>query len=80
MTGPTTTRGRLLLTLGLTGAVALFLATVPLHRDWFDLSVYYGTVDHWLHDGGRMYDYTVPGADGTAYGFTYPPFAALCML
>ncbi|MER7787378.1 glycosyltransferase 87 family protein [Streptomyces sp. NPDC097640] len=80
MTGPTTTRGRLLLTFGLTGAVALFLTTVPLHRDWFDLSVYYGTVGHWLHDGGRIYDYTTPGADGTAYGFTYPPFAALCML
>ncbi|WP_254707099.1 glycosyltransferase 87 family protein [Streptomyces lunaelactis] len=75
-TWPTSTRGRLLLVLGLAAAVGLFLATVPLHRDWFDLGVYYGTVDHWT-DSGRIYDYLVPG---THYGFTYPPFAALCML
>jgi alpha-1,2-mannosyltransferase len=73
---PRSTRGRLLLVAGLAAAVALFLATVPLHRDWFDLGVYYGTVDHWIH-GGRIYDYLVPG---THYGFTYPPFAAVCML
>ncbi|MET8183244.1 glycosyltransferase 87 family protein [Streptomyces sp. NPDC005336] len=79
MTGPTTTRGRLLLALGLTGASMLFLVTVPLHRHWFDLNVYYEAVGHWLRDG-RIYDFTIPGADGTDYGFTYPPFAALCML
>ncbi|MCX4824735.1 glycosyltransferase 87 family protein [Streptomyces sp. NBC_01142] len=76
MTWPTGTRGRLLLVVGLAAAVGLFLATVPLHRDWFDLGVYYGTVDHWVH-GGRIYDYLVPG---THYGFTYPPFAAVTML
>ncbi|WNF00620.1 glycosyltransferase 87 family protein [Streptomyces luomodiensis] len=79
MTGPTTPRGRLVLALTLTGAVALFLAFVPLHRHWFDLNVYYGAVEHWLRDG-RIYDFTIPGADGADYGFTYPPFAALCML
>ncbi|MET7622658.1 glycosyltransferase 87 family protein [Streptomyces sp. NPDC005408] len=73
---PTTTRGRLSLVVGLAAAVGLFLATVPLHRDWFDLGVYYGTVESWT-DGGRIYDYLVPG---THYGFTYPPFAAVCML
>ncbi|MFF5278188.1 glycosyltransferase 87 family protein [Streptomyces sp. NPDC000133] len=58
------------------GAV-LFTATVPYHRDWFDLYIYYGTVDDWIRHGGRIYDYLRPG---TGYGFTYPPFAAVCML
>lgn len=72
-----TDRRRLLLVLGLAAAVGAFTATVPLLRDWFDLRVYYGTVDAWVHHGGRIYDYHVPG---TTYGFTYPPFAALGML
>ncbi|MFE7648093.1 glycosyltransferase 87 family protein [Streptomyces phaeoluteigriseus] len=75
--GPGTDRGRLLLILALAAAVTVFTATVPLLRDWFDLRVYYGTVDSWVHDGGRVYDYRVPG---TPYGFTYPPFAAVVML
>ncbi|WP_240483632.1 glycosyltransferase 87 family protein [Streptomyces pathocidini] len=58
-------------------ATAVFLVTVPLHRDWFDVGVYYGTVNDWIHGGGRIYDYLRPG---THYGFTYPPFAAVCML
>ena len=70
-------RGRLLLLLALAAAVTVFTATVPLLRDWFDLRVYYGAVDAWIHHGGRIYDYRVPG---TTYGFTYPPFAALSML
>lgn len=72
-----TDRGRLLLVLALAAAVTAFTATVPLLRDWFDLRVYYGTVDSWVHHGGRIYDYQVPG---TTYGFTYPPFAAVGML
>ncbi|MEE1798527.1 glycosyltransferase 87 family protein [Streptomyces sp. JV176] len=56
-------------------ATAVFLATVPLHRDFFDVAVYYGAVDDWVH-GGRIYDYLKPG---TRYGFTYPPFAAVAM-
>ncbi|QIY69282.1 glycosyltransferase family 87 protein [Streptomyces sp. RLB1-33] len=68
---------RLLGLLSLVVAVGVFTATVPLLRDWFDLRVYYGTVDAWVHHGGRIYDYWVPG---TTYGFTYPPFAALTML
>ncbi|MGW0876497.1 glycosyltransferase 87 family protein [Streptomyces sp. NPDC002740] len=74
---PRTDRGRLLLLVALAAAVTVFTATVPLLRDWFDLRVYYGTVDHWIHGGGRVYDYRVPG---TPYGFTYPPFAAVVML
>ncbi|MER6090690.1 glycosyltransferase 87 family protein [Streptomyces bluensis] len=68
---------RLLLLLGLATAVTVFTATVPLLRDWFDLRVYYGTIDTWVHHDGRIYDYRVPG---TTYGFTYPPFAAVAML
>ncbi|WP_369166805.1 glycosyltransferase family 87 protein [Streptomyces sp. R28] len=74
---PHTDRGRIVLVLLLAAAVTVFTATVPLLRDWFDLRVYYGTVDSWIHHGGRIYDYRVPG---TTYGFTYPPFAAVAML
>ena len=74
---PRTDRGRLCLVLGLAAAVTVFTATVPLLRDWFDLRVYYGTIDTWAHHDGRIYDYLVPG---TTYGFTYPPFAAVSML
>ncbi|MHC3472766.1 glycosyltransferase 87 family protein [Streptomyces sp. 7R007] len=74
---PRTDRGRLALVLLLAAAVTAFTATVPLLRDWFDLRVYYGAVNTWIHHGGRIYDYRVPG---TAYGFTYPPFAAVAML
>ncbi|MFJ7071788.1 glycosyltransferase 87 family protein [Streptomyces sp. NPDC098781] len=74
---PRTDRGRLALVVVLVVAVTVFTATVPLLRDWFDLRVYYGTVDSWMHHGGRLYDYRVPG---TTYGFTYPPFAAVVML
>ncbi|CCK32440.1 hypothetical protein BN159_8062 [Streptomyces davaonensis JCM 4913] len=74
---PRTDQGRLLLVFVLLAAVTAFTATVPLLRDWFDLRVYHGTVDSWVHHGGRIYDYLVPG---TTYGFTYPPFAAVAML
>ncbi|WP_105972619.1 glycosyltransferase 87 family protein [Streptomyces geranii] len=74
---PRTDTGRLLLVLALAAAVTVFTATVPLLRGWFDLRVYYGTIDTWVHHGGRIYDYQVPG---TTYGFTYPPFAAVSML
>ncbi|MET9411873.1 glycosyltransferase 87 family protein [Streptomyces sp. NPDC002935] len=72
-----TDRRRLVLVLGLAVVVGVFTATVPLLRDWFDLRVYYGAVDTWVHHGGSIYDYRMPG---TTYGFTYPPFAALGML
>ncbi|MFJ6834336.1 glycosyltransferase 87 family protein [Streptomyces sp. NPDC091209] len=72
-----TDRRRLCFVLGLAVVVGVFTATVPLLRDWFDLRVYYGAVDSWVHHGGSIYDYRVPG---TTYGFTYPPFAAVGML
>ncbi|WP_151481928.1 glycosyltransferase 87 family protein [Streptomyces albicerus] len=74
---PRTDRGRLLFVLALALAVTVFTATVPLLRDFFDLRVYHGAVDSWIHHGGSVYDYRVPG---TTYGFTYPPFAAVSML
>ncbi|MEU0414174.1 glycosyltransferase 87 family protein [Streptomyces griseorubiginosus] len=77
MRAPATDRGRLALVLTLAAAVTVFTATVPLLRDWFDLRVYHGAVDTWVHHDGRLYDYRVPG---TPYGFTYPPFAAVAML
>ncbi|MFD6992746.1 glycosyltransferase 87 family protein [Streptomyces sp. NPDC059943] len=74
-------RGRLLLGV-LCAGVTVFVATVPYHRDWFDLWVYYDAVRHWTGApggvrGAGLYDYRVPGQ---VYGFTYPPFAALCVL
>ncbi|WP_159061579.1 glycosyltransferase family 87 protein, partial [Streptomyces europaeiscabiei] len=74
---PRTDRARVLLVLGAAAAVTVFTATVPLLRDWFDLRVYHGAIDTWVHHDGRIYDYLVPG---TTYGFTYPPFAAVAML
>ncbi|MFE3590597.1 glycosyltransferase 87 family protein [Streptomyces niveus] len=75
-------RRRYLLLGVLCAGVTAFVATVPFHRDWFDLWVYYDAVRHWTDSagglrGGGLYDYRVPGQ---VYGFTYPPFAALCVL
>jgi alpha-1,2-mannosyltransferase len=39
----------------------------PLH-DFFDLRVYRGAVQSWLH-GGHLYAFLLPH---TPYGFTYP--------
>ncbi|WP_446039110.1 glycosyltransferase 87 family protein [Streptomyces sp. SID1121] len=69
--------GRAAVAVCLVVATAVFLATVPLFRDFFDVGVYYGAVGEWVHHGGRIYDYLSPG---TSYGFTYPPFAAVSML
>ncbi|MFF5291317.1 glycosyltransferase 87 family protein [Paractinoplanes globisporus] len=57
-------------------AVAVFLATIPTFRHFFDLGVYRGAVRSWLIDGSELYDYRY---QDTEYGFTYPPFAALVM-
>ncbi|MFJ1704733.1 glycosyltransferase 87 family protein [Kitasatospora sp. NPDC088346] len=67
---------RLLVLLALATATGLFLAVIPGHRGWFDVGVYYGTVRHWT-GGGHLYDYVHPNS---TMGFTYPPFAAVCML
>ncbi|MER8186402.1 glycosyltransferase 87 family protein [Kitasatospora sp. NPDC094015] len=73
---PTTTAGRAGTLTALAVATGVFLAVIPGHRGWFDVGVYYGTVQHWTA-GGALYDYTHPNS---TMGFTYPPFAAVCML
>ncbi|TQF06790.1 DUF2029 domain-containing protein [Kitasatospora acidiphila] len=79
-TGPVRARGgtptRAAVLLLVVAACTAFLVVIPGHRGWFDADIYYETVRQWLH-GGRIYDYQRPG---TSYGFTYPPFAALCMV
>ena len=57
-----------------TVAVGVFLVTVPTFRHFFDLGVYRGADRSWLLDGEDLYAYRY---QGTVYGFTYPPFAAL---
>ncbi|MFF5174649.1 glycosyltransferase family 87 protein [Micromonospora sp. NPDC000089] len=56
-------------------AIGVAVALVPGHRGWFDVGVYHGAVGHWLA-GGELYDWKT----WNDYGFTYPPFAALCMV
>ena len=68
--------GQVCLILATAAAVALFLATVPTFRHFFDLGVYRGAVRYWLVDGGDLYDFRYQGGE---YGFTYPPFAALVL-
>jgi alpha-1,2-mannosyltransferase len=58
-------------------ATAAFLSVATIRHGFFDLRVYYGAVNFWVHDGGEIYDYLKPDSK---YGFTYPPFAALVML
>ncbi|MFD2764615.1 glycosyltransferase 87 family protein [Micromonospora eburnea] len=58
-------------------AVTAFLSVAAARHGFFDLRVYYGALNWWVHDGGEIYDYL---RAGTQYGFTYPPFAALLML
>lgn len=58
-------------------AVGVFLYFFAVRRGFFDLNVYFGALNYWVHDGGQLYDYVRPR---TEYGFTYPPFAALTML
>jgi alpha-1,2-mannosyltransferase len=63
-------------TVGCLALAALITALLaPGRRGWFDVSVYWGTA-HWWRHGGSIYTYLHPG---TGYGFTYPPFALLCM-
>jgi alpha-1,2-mannosyltransferase len=57
-------------------AVAGFLLVAADRHGTFDLKIYYGALNHWVNDGGMLYDFLKPG---TRYGFTYPPFAALLM-
>jgi alpha-1,2-mannosyltransferase len=44
---------------------------------FFDLVIYRNAAQWWL-DGNSLYTFVQPNSGG--YGFTYPPFAALCMV
>jgi alpha-1,2-mannosyltransferase len=68
---------RVLIVVAFYVAVWAFLAVAAARNGYFDLKVYYGAMNYWVHGGGQLYDYLVPQ---TEYGFTYPPFAAGLML
>jgi alpha-1,2-mannosyltransferase len=74
-------RSRLLRRVAIVAAVAVATLTfdyfLAVRHGFFDLDVYFGAVNYWVHDGGSIYDYLKPFS---TYGFTYPPFAALVML
>jgi alpha-1,2-mannosyltransferase len=65
-----------LIVVALATAAFLFLAQFATRHGSFDLKVYYGAVNYWLHGDGEVYDYVKPYS---RYGFTYPPFAAILM-
>ncbi|MBB5867941.1 alpha-1,2-mannosyltransferase [Allocatelliglobosispora scoriae] len=74
-TGSPSTAVRAVRLAALATVIGVVLAVIPGHRGWFDVGVYHGAVTWWVH-GGDLYEYLRPG---TEYGFTYPPFAALCL-
>ena len=69
-----TNRRQWALVIGAAVAVGAFLVTMPTFRHFFDLGVYRGAVQSWLLHDGDLYQYRY---QGTEYGFTYPPFAAI---
>ena len=72
-----TNRGRITI-IGLVLVVTLtFDYNLAQRHGFFDLNVYHGAINYWVHGGGSLYDFLSPQ---TTYGFTYPPFAALVML
>ncbi|SBT38009.1 glycosyltransferase family 87 protein [Micromonospora narathiwatensis] len=75
--GARRTTGQVVAVVLLAVAVAAFLSVAAERHGFFDLRVYYGALNWWVHDGGEIYDFLKAG---TQYGFTYPPFAALVML
>ena len=56
---------------------AVFDFFLAIRHGFFDLNVYYGAINYWMHNGGSLYEYLLPH---NTYGFTYPPFAAITML
>jgi alpha-1,2-mannosyltransferase len=61
----------------LAAAVAAFLSVAAIRHGFFDLRIYHGAINFWVHDHGEVYDYLKLNSK---YGYTYPPFAALLML
>jgi alpha-1,2-mannosyltransferase len=76
-TGEIDARRSRLRTAALVALVTTLVVSIPGRRGWFDIGVYHDAVVYWIHRPGHLYDFVRPG---TPYGFTYPPFAALCML
>jgi alpha-1,2-mannosyltransferase len=70
-------RARISTVIALGAAALTFDLFFAVRHGFFDLSVYHGAINYWMHDGGSLYDYLLPH---NTYGFTYPPFAALTML
>jgi len=74
-------RGRVFWQVGTVAALAagvtFFVLELAARHGFFDLRVYYGALNYWVHGGGELYDYYLPKS---TYGFTYPPFAAIAML
>jgi alpha-1,2-mannosyltransferase len=68
---------KVLVVLAFLAAVWEFLALTADRHGYFDLRVYDGAMNYWIHGGGQLYDYLLPK---TEYGFTYPTFAALLMV
>ncbi len=58
-------------------AALTFDAIFAARRGFFDLHVYYGAINYWVHGEGELYDFIRPRS---TYGFTYPTFAAITML
>ena len=75
--GPRTNRERLVVILVVAAATLTFDYFLAQRHGFFDLNVYHGAINYWMHQGGSLYDFLSPQ---TTYGFTYPPFAALLML
>lgn len=71
------TRGKVWLVVGLALAAFAFDAAFAVRHGFFDLDVYYGAINFWVHDDGEIYDFV---RRNSTYGFTYPPFGALTML
>src|SRR5258706_9997405 len=70
-------RRRILIVAGVALVTLVFDYFLAVRHGFFDLDVYHGAVNYWVHDGGSIYDFVKPFS---TYGFTYPPFAALVML
>jgi alpha-1,2-mannosyltransferase len=70
-------RRRILTVAGVALVTLVFDYFLAVRHGFFDLDVYHGAVNYWVHDGGSIYDFVNPFS---TYGFTYPPFAALVML
>ena len=71
------TRREAAIVAGLAVVVVAFVAVFAVRHGFFDLKVYYGAVNYWIHDDGMLYDYLKPNSK---YGFTYPVFAAIAMV